>query len=145
MRQIKIVYQSKIILIKIFYYIFRTLKWKNAVDETITFYDDGQFPAVLVQNKVDLLPEDKQDDVEELKKFSEENGFNGYFKTSAKTGKNIAESMEFLIKEIIKRLEDINSKGTDEFNKDRGSLALDPDKHNKEADIKRKNENSGCC
>ena len=83
--------------------------------------------------------------MEELKKFSEENGFNGCFKTSAKTGKNIKESMEFLIKEIIKRLEEINSKGIDEFNKYRGSLSLDPDKHNKEADIKRKNENSGCC
>ena len=122
-----------------------TLKWKNAVDEAVTFYDDGQLPAVLVQNKVDLLPEEEQDNVEELKKFSEENGFNGYFRASAKTGKNISESMEFLIKEIIKRLEEINSKGNADFNKDRGSVALDPDKHNKEADLKRKNETSGCC
>ena len=53
--------------------------------------------------------------------------------------------MEFLIKQIIKSLGDLNSKGNAEFNKDRGSLALDPDKHNKEADQKRKNEHSGCC
>ena len=102
-------------------------------------------PAVLVQNKVDLLPEDEQDNIDELKQFSEENGFNGYFRASAKMGKNISESMEFLIKEIIKRLEEINSKGNADFNKERGSVALDPDKHNKEADLKRKNENKGCC
>ena len=46
-------------------------------------------PSILVQNKVDLLPEEEQDNDEELKKFSEDNGFNGYFRTSAKTGKNI--------------------------------------------------------
>ena len=137
----------KYLLLYIIYllYIFRTLKWKNAVDDAVTFYDDGKLPAVLVQNKVDLLPEEEQDNIEELKKFSEDNGFNGYFRASAKSGKNIKESMEFLIKEIIKRLEEINSKGNADFNKDRGSVALDPDKHNKEADMKRKKQNSGCC
>ena len=91
------------------------------------------------------MPEEEQDNDEELKKFSEDNGFNGYFRTSAKTGKNIDESMSFLIKEIIKKLEELNSKGSDELNKDRGSVPLDPEKHNKEADQKRKKENSGCC
>ena len=38
--------------------------------------------------------------------------------------------MEFLIKEIIKRLEEINAKGGEGNN--RQSVALDPDKHNKE-------------
>ena len=61
------------------------------------------------------------------------------------TGKNIDESMAFLIKEIIRKLEEINSKGNADFIKSRGSLNLDPDKHNKEADQKRKKENSGCC
>ena len=121
------------------------MNWKNAVDEAVTFYEDGNIPSIIVQNKMDLLPEGEQDDIEELKKFSEENGFNGCFRTSAKTGKNIAESMEFLIKEVIKKLEEINSKGNEELNKGRESLQLDPEKHNKEADQKRKSENSGCC
>jgi hypothetical protein len=82
--------------------------------------------------------------MEELNDFCQNNGFNGCFKTSAKTGKNISESMEFLIKVIIKRLEDLNSKGED-TNKDRQSVALDPDKHNKVADIKRKQDGGGCC
>ena len=84
------------------------------------------------------MPEEEQDNDEELKKFSEDNGFNGYFRTSAKTGKNIDESMSFLIKEIIKKLEELNLKGNEELNKDRGSVALDPEKHNKESDQKRK-------
>ena len=93
---------------------------------------------------MDLLPPEEQDDIRELNEFSEKNGFNGCFKTSAKTGKNIAESMEFLIKEIIKRLEEINSKGGEGTNY-RQSVALDPDKHNKDADAKRKQEKGGCC
>ena len=111
----------------------------------MTFYEEGNLPSLLVLNKVDLLPEEEQDNIEELKTFSEENGFSGYFKVSAKTGKNIEESMAFLIKEIIRKLEEINSKGNADFIKSRGSLNLDPDKHNKEADLKRKNETSGCC
>jgi 50S ribosomal subunit-associated GTPase HflX len=97
-----------------------------------------------VQNKVDLLPEEEQDNMDELNDFSQKNGFTGCFKTSAKTGKNISESMEFLIKDIIKKLEEINAKGG-ENSKDRQSVALDPDKHNKEADAKRKKDGGGCC
>ena len=111
----------------------------------MTFYEEGNLPSLLVLNKVDLLPEEDQDNIDELKAFSEENGFNGYFKVGAKTGKNIDESMAFLIKEIIRKLEEIKSKGNADFIKSRGSLNLDPDKHNKEADQKRKKENSGCC
>ena len=51
--------------------------------------------------------------------------------------------MEFLIKEIIKRLEEINAKGGEGNN--RQSVALDPDKHNKDTDAKRKQEKGGCC
>ena len=89
---------------------FITLKRKNAVEEAMTFFEDGHLPAVIVQNKVDLFPEEEHDNDKELKKFSNDNGFNGYFKASTKTGKNIKESMEFLIKQIIKRLEELNSK-----------------------------------
>jgi len=99
---------------------------------------------VLVQNKVDLLPPEEQDNMDELNDFCEKNEFNGCFKTSAKTGKNISESMEFLITEIIKRLEEMNSKGNNDYKNERQSVALDPDKHNKEADAKRKKD-GGCC
>ena len=99
--------------------------------------------------------------MDKLKEFSETNGFNGYFRTSAKTGQNVSESMEFIIhlsylnkppiclfitlmaiKEIISKLEEMSLKGNEGMN-ERQSVALDPDKHNKGMDQKRKKE--GCC
>ena len=53
--------------------------------------------------------------------------------------------MEFLIIEVIKKLEEVAANGNAELNQERKSLALEPDKHNKEADQIRKKENSGCC
>jgi 50S ribosomal subunit-associated GTPase HflX len=113
------------------------------VDEAVAFYDDGVLPSVLIQNKVDLLPSEEEDNTDELKDFCQQHGFNGGFRTSAKTGKNISESMEFLIKEIIKKLEELSANGND-YKNERQSVTLDPDKHNKEADIKRKKD-GGCC
>ena len=111
----------------------------------MSFYDDEHIPTLLVQSKVDLLSDEEKENMEQLNNFSEQNGFIGCFKTSAKTGENVSESMEFLIKDIIKRLEAINSKGGENYNKDRQSVALDPDKHNKEADAKRMKDGGGCC
>ena len=109
----------------------------------MTFIDNGNIPAILVENKVDLLNTEEAEQMDKLKDFAEENNFNGYFRTSAKTGQNINESMEFLIREIIKRMEEFSSKGNED--NQRQSVTLDPDKHNKEADKKRKNGGGGCC
>ena len=49
--------------------------------------------------------------------------------------------MDFLILEVLKRLEDINAKDIS----NRQSYALDSEKHTKEADARRKKENSKCC
>ena len=136
--------ESKLFIKIIKYAFYSTLKWKNSVDDSTTFFDDSKIPCVLVQSKVDLLPEDEQDNIDELKKFSDENGFIGCFRTSAKTGKNISESMEFLIKEVIKKLKEIHSTGRESINSERNSVPLDPDKHNEEVK-KRKKLFGGCC
>ena len=60
-----------------------------------------------MENKADLLDNEKIDDPE-LNEFANKNGFDGAFRTSAKTGLNINESMTFLISNIIKRMERIN-------------------------------------
>lgn len=112
------------------------------MDESATFMDKGKLPCVLVENKADLLEGENTDD-EKLKEFAKENGFDGVFKTSAKTGLNINESMECLILNIIKRMEDMQSKGSEVFNAERKVVTLDPEKHN-EATQKRK-KNDGCC
>ena len=53
--------------------------------------------------------------------------------------------MEFLIKTIIKRMEDMSSKGNEVFTTERKSVALDPEKHNQTATAQRKKDNGGCC
>ena len=52
--------------------------------------------------------------------------------------------MEYLIKNIIKRMEDMQSRGNEVFTTDRKSVALDPEKHSQTATTKRKKD-SGCC
>ena len=52
--------------------------------------------------------------------------------------------MRYLIRIIIKRMEDIESKGIKVFSKERTNIVLDPEKHNKEA-INHKRHQQGCC
>ena len=102
-------------------------------------------PCLLVENKADLLEGDVENDPS-LQEFANNNEFCGCFRTSAKTGLNISESMEYLIKNIVKRMEDMQSKGNEVFSTDRKSVALDPEKHNQAATAaKRKKDKDGCC
>ncbi len=52
--------------------------------------------------------------------------------------------MEFLIKNIIKRMEDFSQKGNEVFTTERKNVALDPEKHNEKAVSQRKKKD-GCC
>ena len=119
------------------------MRWKQAVDEAATFLDGGKLPCLLVENKVDLLDDPNAEHSTELDEFAQNNDFIGSFRTSAKTGFNINESMSFLIKKIIERMENMTSKNLDVFSTERKSVALDPDKHSEVAQRNQKKE--GCC
>ena len=82
--------------------------------------------------------------MESLREFAERDGFCGSYRASAKTGLNVDEAMGFLIRTIVQRMEDMQSKGTEVFTIERKSVALDPEKHNQTATAKRKKD-SGCC
>ena len=86
-----------------------TLIWKKKLDEISSFLDDGEIPCILVETKSDCLDGDEEEDAAEkdLKEFAQENGFDGQFLCSSKTGKNINESMEYLLNIIINRMEKI--------------------------------------
>ena len=111
------------------------MRWKGSVDEVATFLDGGKLPCLLVENKADLLEDDNAEKNPELEEFGNSNGFCGSFRTSAKTGLNINESMEYLIKNIIQRMEAMQSKGNEVFTTDRKSGAL---KHEKNKEIYKK-------
>ena len=88
-----------------------TIKWKKTVDDNTTFIDGTPLPIVLVQNKIDLVdPEALKTDEEELKKFVDENKFLTFTRTSCKNNQNVNETMDFLLANIIDRLEDYHKK-----------------------------------
>ena len=52
-------------------------------------------PTILIKNKVDLLPENERENIENLKAFANSNNYTASFRTLAKTRLNITESMNF--------------------------------------------------
>lgn len=66
--------------------------------------DNTDLPILLLENKVDLI-ENPLETEDHLQEFAKKNNFIGAFRTSAKTGYNISESMEFLLIHIINKLE----------------------------------------
>ena len=66
---------------------------------------------MLVQNKIDLVDaEVLEGDEEELKKFVDENGFLTFTRTSCKNNQNVNETMDFLLANVIDRLEEYHKK-----------------------------------
>ena len=126
----------------LFLFLFRTINWKNSVDEAERFLDGKNVPCVLVENKCDLLDQNKVNDVVSLKGFANANNFVASFRTSAKTGHNINESMSFLIEHILQRLSTITSK---DFSTDRNSVTLDPTKHENVNNLREQQQKGGCC
>ena len=76
--------------------------WKNSLEQNINLEN---IPIIIIENKCDLLGKKEEDynkDIDELKNFCEENNINNCFRTSAMNGYGVEESMNYLIKEIIK-------------------------------------------
>ena len=117
-----------------------TIKWKKALDDSETFPDQGKIPNILIENKVDLIEGEDANDVSKLEVFAKENGFDGCFKTSAKTGLNINETINKLMNIIITRLNLINEKEND---MNRKSLQVDPENHSEKD--KYRTQQVGCC
>ena len=103
-----------------------TIKWKKSIDDNAQFIDNTPLPIVLVQNKIDLVePEVLEGDEEELKKFVDENGFLTFTRTSCKTNQNINETMDYLLANIIDRLEEYHKKANIPIdNNNRTSIAI---------------------
>ena len=120
------------------------LEWKNCVTEAVKFIDGGTLPFILVQNKIDLI-ENREDFVkieEETKNTSEDNYFEKYFMTSVKQNVNVEEAMNFLIDNIINRLEEYAKSGNIIFNeqKQRDTIVIKYEKNSVRGKKKRK-----CC
>ena len=118
------------------------LKWKKSLED---FIDISDIPGIIMENKCDLLgnENDYEKGIDELKKFSDKNNFCGSFRTSALNGYNIDNSMNFLVEEIIRKIDievknnNISSNNTISKNKN------EDDKKIKLTD--RKEKNNKCC
>ena len=79
----------------------------------------------------------------ELEEFAKDNGYCGVFRASAKKDVNVKESMEFLIKDIIRRMEAMQQTGNEAFSTERKNVVLDTQKQT-DTGPKRK-QKQGCC
>jgi len=77
-------------------------KWKNDIDCKVTLPpDDRPIPVVLLANKIDLAKEALQKTPSQMEKYCEDNGFIGWFETSAKDNLNIEKAAKFLVSRIL--------------------------------------------
>ena len=82
------------------------LKWRQIIMEVQVTLESREIPIMIIQNKLDLVKGDLQEN--QTKEFLEDfvitNHFTGGFQTSAKWNLNIEESIQCLIKSVIKFL-----------------------------------------
>merc|ERR1712217_549612 len=72
-------------------------KWKSDIDAKVFLSDNRPIPVVLLANKCDLAgKEGICQDRRQMDKFCEENGFIGWFETSAKSSVGIEDAAKFL-------------------------------------------------
>ena len=97
---------------------------------------------MLIENKVDLVSEEVIRNENDIKEFVDKNKFVNFFRSSAKAGININESMEYIISHIIAKQESICiAKGSEVNDNDKKSIVLDPMKNHYNA----KENKSNCC
>ena len=119
-----------------------TLNWKESINENTRFLDGQMLPCILIVNKIDLVNEDFIENDSEIQKFAKDNNFDNLFKTSAKLGIGIDESMDYLIKNILERIEKFkNDNEKNPIEKNRLSLVLEKKKISDE----KININNDCC
>lgn len=78
------------------------LRWKNDLDNKVSFRNGSSVPCLLLANKCDLIQKTDQD-IDELEKFSSQNNFIGCCYTSPKYDINIDHAVNLLVEEIFKR------------------------------------------
>lgn len=106
------------------------LKWKHDLDNKIALVDGSPVPCVLLANKCDLSEWAITRD--EINIFSKENHFVGWFETSVKQNKNVAQAMSVLVKCLMSNLGTLTQSQGDYIDL-------------KNVPTSEKHWNSGCC
>ncbi|XP_062868353.1 ras-related protein Rab-38 [Trichomycterus rosablanca] len=77
------------------------LKWKDDLDTKVTLSNGKPVPAVLLANKSDQSKDGLCSNLPKLDTFCKENGFVGWFETSAKENTNIEAAVKCLVEQIL--------------------------------------------
>ena len=94
-----------------------SLDWKKVMSDESVFVDGKKIPFVLIQNKIDLIEEKNElEEIENKTKIAvEENDFIKYYMSSVKENININEVMDYIIGNIVDRLEVYTKNGGEFF------------------------------
>ncbi|XP_060791158.1 ras-related protein Rab-38 [Neoarius graeffei] len=76
-------------------------KWKDDLDTKVTLSNGTPVPTVLLANKSDLSRDGLSTPIPKLDTFCKENGFVGWFETSAKENANIEAAIRCLVEHIL--------------------------------------------
>eukprot|EP00003_Mantamonas_plastica_P012398 TRINITY_DN222_c0_g2_i3.p1 TRINITY_DN222_c0_g2~~TRINITY_DN222_c0_g2_i3.p1 ORF type:complete len:137 (-),score=33.19 TRINITY_DN222_c0_g2_i3:51-461(-) len=77
-------------------------KWKRDIDEKVLLPNDEPIPVVLLANKCDLPKDDWVIDDDSMDSYCKEEGYIGWFKTSAKANEGITEAFRFLVTNVLR-------------------------------------------
>ena len=126
--------------------IHETMKWKKVVYDESAFIDGDKLPFILIQNKVDLIENDKEYlniIVNDSQKLVDNGDFIGYYMSSVKENINIEEPIKFLIDNIIDRLEKYHASENNDLKESKARETYRLENNNKKD--KDKNKKDGCC
>lgn len=77
------------------------MKWKQDLDSKVHLANGARIPAVLLANKCDQAKETHYQSPAQMDSFCKDNGFVGWFETSAKDNINIDEAARSLVENIL--------------------------------------------
>ena len=123
-----------------------TMKWKKVVYDESAFIDGDKLPFILIQNKVDLIENDKEYlniAMSNSQKLVDNGDFIGYYMSSVKENINIEEPIKFLIDNIIDRLEKYHASENNDLKESKARATYRLENNNKKD--KDKNKKDGCC
>ena len=126
--------------------IHETMKWKKVVYDESAFIDGDKLPFILIQNKVDLIENDKEYlniAMNDSQKLVDNGDFIGYYMSSVKENINIEEPIKFLIDNIIDRLEKYHASENNDLKESKARETYILQNNNKKD--KDKNKKNGCC
>ena len=75
------------------------VEWLHDLEHKVVLPDDTSIPCVLMANKIDLSNAVSRT-ASEAQRLCEKHGFKSYFEVSAKTGKNVDKSMNWLVQYV---------------------------------------------